>query len=265
MGLLQLCAELFHTSDLYKVLCVAKEASDAELRRGYYKLSLQVHPDRAPDDQQATIKFQVLGKVYAVLSDKDQRAVYDEQGVVDEEDSLNQDRNWEEHWRRLFPKITLQDIIDFEKQYKDSEEEKQDLKRLYLQHEGDMDRIMESALCSSHDDEPRVRDILKQAIDAKDVPAYKVFTHESAKKKARRRRKAENEQQEAEELQREMGLNTEDSLVAMIQQRQKSKEKDFNSLISDLEAKYCKKSSKGKRAQSFMIGTDLPAKPSGRQ
>lgn len=28
---------------------------------------------------------------------------------------------------------------------------------------------------------------------------------------------AENEQQEAEELQREMGLNTEDSLVAMIQ------------------------------------------------
>lgn len=92
-------------------------------------------------------------------------------------------------YKSVLSQITLQDIIDFEKQYKDSEEEKQDLKRLYLQHEGDMDRIMESALCSSHDDEPRVRDILKQAIDAKDVPAYKVFTHESAKKKARRRRK----------------------------------------------------------------------------
>ncbi|KAB5555244.1 hypothetical protein PHYPO_G00031270 [Pangasianodon hypophthalmus] len=250
MGLLQQCAELFNTSNLYEVLCVAKEASDAELRRGYYKLSLQVHPDRAPGDEQATIKFQVLGKVYAVLSDKDQRAVYDEQGVVDEElDSLNQDRNWEEHWRRLFPKITLQDIIDFEKQYKDSEEEKQDLKKLYLLHEGDMDRIMESALCSSHDDEPRVRNILQQAIDDKDVPVYRVFTHESAKKKATRRRKAEKEQQEAEELQREMGLSTEDSLVAMIQRRQKSKEKDFNSFISDLEAKYCKKSSKGKKAK----------------
>lgn len=49
---------------------------------------------------------QVLGKVYAVLSNKDQRAVYDEQGVVDEElDSLNQDRSWEEYWRRLFPKV----------------------------------------------------------------------------------------------------------------------------------------------------------------
>lgn len=41
-----------------------------------------------------------------MLSDKDQRAVYDEQGVVDEElDALKHDRNWEEHWRRLFPKV----------------------------------------------------------------------------------------------------------------------------------------------------------------
>ncbi|XP_058263263.1 dnaJ homolog subfamily C member 9 [Hemibagrus wyckioides] len=250
MGLLQQCAELFNTSNLYEVLCVAKEASNVELRRGYYKLSLQVHPDRAPGDQQATNRFQVLGKVYAVLSNKDQRAVYDEQGVVDEElDSLNQDRNWEEYWRRLFPKITLQDITDFKKQYNDSEEEKQDLKRLYLLYEGDMDRIMDSALCRDQDDEPRVREILHQAVDAKDVPAYRAFTHESAKKKASRRRKAEKELQEAEELQKELGLSTEDSLVAMIQQRQKSKEKDFGLFMADLEAKYCKKSSKGKKAK----------------
>lgn len=147
----------------------------------------------------------------------------------------------------VLSQITLQDIIEFEKQYKDSEEEKQDLKTLYLLHEGDMDRIMESALCCSHDDEPRVRDILQKAIDAKDVPTYRGFTHESVKKKATRRRKvsglsiiwtfhlargaqsvcltlslicvvqAEKEQQEAEELQKEMGLSTEDSLVAMIQ------------------------------------------------
>lgn len=57
--MLEQCAELFNTSNLYEVLCVAREASNAELRRGYYKLSLQVHPDRAPGDQQATEKFQV--------------------------------------------------------------------------------------------------------------------------------------------------------------------------------------------------------------
>lgn len=52
------------------------------------------------------VLLQVLGKVYAVLSDKDQRAVYDEQGVVDEEsDVLSQDRCWEDYWRLLFPKV----------------------------------------------------------------------------------------------------------------------------------------------------------------
>lgn len=250
MGLLEQCEDLFKTSDLYKVLGVCKEASDAEIRRGYYKVSLQVHPDRAPDDEFATTKFQVLGKVYAVLADKDQRGVYDEQGIVDEEsDSLNQDRNWEEHWRRLFPKITLQDILDFEKQYKGSEEEVEDLKRLYLEHEGDMDLIMESALCCSFEDEPRVKEILQKAVDAEEVPTYKAFTHESVKKKNNRKRKADKERKEAEQMQKEMGLNSEDSLVAMIQQRQKSKENGFNSLISDLEAKYCKKPAAGKKGK----------------
>lgn len=50
--------------------------------------------------------IQVLGKLYAVLSDKDQRAVYDEQGLVDEDsDILRQDRCWEDYWRLLFPKV----------------------------------------------------------------------------------------------------------------------------------------------------------------
>ncbi|XP_056626610.1 dnaJ homolog subfamily C member 9 [Triplophysa dalaica] len=250
MGLLEQCEDLFKTSDLYKVLGVCKEASDAEIRRGYYKVSLLVHPDRAPDDELATTKFQVLGKVYAVLADRDQRAVYDEQGIVDEEsDSLKQDRSWEEHWRRLFPKITQQDILDFEKQYKGSDEEVEDLKRLYLQHEGDMDLIMESALCCSHEDEPRVHNILQKAIDAEEVPAYKAFTQESVKKKNYRKRKADKECKEAEEMQKEMGLNSEDSLVAMIKQRQKSKENGFNSLISDLEAKYCKKPAGGRKGK----------------
>lgn len=52
------------------------------------------------------ISLQVLGKLYAVLSDKEQKAIYDEQGVVDEEsDVLKQDRCWEDYWRLLFPKV----------------------------------------------------------------------------------------------------------------------------------------------------------------
>lgn len=53
-----------------------------------------------------SLSLQVLGKLYAVLSDKEQRAVYNEQGVVDEEsDVLAQDRCWDDYWRLLFPKV----------------------------------------------------------------------------------------------------------------------------------------------------------------
>ncbi|KAJ8404765.1 hypothetical protein AAFF_G00331520 [Aldrovandia affinis] len=203
---------------------------------------LRVHPDRAPDDQLATEKFQVLGKVYAVLSDKEQRAVYDEQGTVDEDsDSLGQDRNWEEYWRLLFPKITLEDILEFEKKYKGTEEERQDVRRLYLQYEGDMDMIMASALCCTQEDEPRFAAIIQEAIDSGELPAHRAFTNESKRKKSSRKRKADKEQKEAEEMKKDMGLNSDDSLVAMLKQRQKSREQGFNSFLSDLEAKYSKK------------------------
>lgn len=50
--------------------------------------------------------LQILGRVYAVLSDKEQKAVYDEQGTVDEDSAgLNQDRDWDAYWRLLFKKV----------------------------------------------------------------------------------------------------------------------------------------------------------------
>lgn len=63
MGLLELCEEVFGTADLYRVLGVRREASDGEVRRGYHKVSLQVHPDRVGegDKEDATRRFQVCG------------------------------------------------------------------------------------------------------------------------------------------------------------------------------------------------------------
>lgn len=57
--MLEQCQELFKTSNLYEVLGIKKDANEGDIRRNYYKVSLKVHPDRAPDDPQATEKFQV--------------------------------------------------------------------------------------------------------------------------------------------------------------------------------------------------------------
>lgn len=55
------------------------------VKKAYYKLSLKVHPDRAStsEKEDATTKFQVLGKIYSVLSDKERRTLYDQTGMKD--------------------------------------------------------------------------------------------------------------------------------------------------------------------------------------
>lgn len=38
--------------------------------------------------------------------------------VGDNSVTIDQERDWCEYWRLLFPKVTIQDIKDFEKKYK---------------------------------------------------------------------------------------------------------------------------------------------------
>ena len=53
------------------------------VKKAYYKLSLKVHPDKVSDDEkeQATEKFQLLSKLYQILSDEKKRKVYDKTGT----------------------------------------------------------------------------------------------------------------------------------------------------------------------------------------
>ncbi|XP_029465047.1 dnaJ homolog subfamily C member 9 [Rhinatrema bivittatum] len=250
-GLLQLCQRSFGTSDLYQVLGVRREAASAgEIRRGYHRVSLQVHPDRVPEaeKEEATRKFQILGRVYSILSDQEQRTLYDELGTVDEEgENLNRDRDWEEYWRLLFKKITVEDIKAFEETYKGSEEEVTDVKQAYLDFHGDMDKIMQSVLCAVEtEDEPRIRKIIQQAIDSEEVPVYNAFVKESKKKQDRRKKRAQREAKEAEKMKADLGLgeSTED-LKALILNRNKDREQEMDKFLADMEAKYCKPSKRG--------------------
>ncbi|XP_042645281.1 dnaJ homolog subfamily C member 9 [Tyto alba] len=248
MGLLEECEEAFGSADLYCVLGVRRGASPREIRRGYHRASLRVHPDRAEPHakEEATRRFQILGKAYAVLSDAEQRALYDEQGTVDEEgEVLRGERDWREYWRLLFKKITVKDIEDFEKSYKDSDEELADIKAAYVEFEGDMDRIMESVLCVDYTDEPRIRKIIEKAIDSGEVPVYKGFVRESKQKRIARKRRAEKEAREAEETKAELGLGGEEDLKALIQSRNKDRKKEMNDFLAQLEAKYGKNAKKG--------------------
>lgn len=68
--------ELRGNSALYEVLGVSKFASDAEIRRAYYKLAVVYHPDKNPDGVEL---FKEISFAHNVLSDPEQRRLYDAQ------------------------------------------------------------------------------------------------------------------------------------------------------------------------------------------
>jgi molecular chaperone DnaJ len=66
--------------DYYELLGVARDTNDADIKKAYRKLAMKHHPDRNPDDKSAEEKFKDIQKAYAVLSDKEKRAAYDQFG-----------------------------------------------------------------------------------------------------------------------------------------------------------------------------------------
>ncbi len=63
--------------DFYKILGIAKDASEADIKKVYRKLARQYHPDSNPGDAKAEAKFKEISEAFSVLSDKEQRKEYD--------------------------------------------------------------------------------------------------------------------------------------------------------------------------------------------
>lgn len=66
--------------DYYEVLGVAKDASDAEIKKAYRQVAKKYHPDVNPDNPEAEAKFKEASEAYAILSDAEKRKQYDQFG-----------------------------------------------------------------------------------------------------------------------------------------------------------------------------------------
>ncbi|MDP2640953.1 MAG: molecular chaperone DnaJ [Candidatus Yanofskybacteria bacterium] len=62
--------------DYYKILGVAKNATDTDIKKAYRRLAHKYHPDKGGDAQ----KFNEISEAYQVLSDQDKRSQYDKFG-----------------------------------------------------------------------------------------------------------------------------------------------------------------------------------------
>lgn len=69
--------------DLYGVLGLNKGASDEQIKKAYRQLARQYHPD-VNKESGAEKKFKEIQKAYAVLSDSQKKAQYDQFGIADD-------------------------------------------------------------------------------------------------------------------------------------------------------------------------------------
>ena len=67
--------------DYYKLLNISKDASEADIKKAFYKKARELHPDvnKAPDAEE---RFKELNEAYDVLSDPTKRSQYDRYGKV---------------------------------------------------------------------------------------------------------------------------------------------------------------------------------------
>lgn len=63
----------------YKILGVDVLSPPEDIKRAYRKMAKTYHPDRHPDDPDASLKFQEACEAYEILSDPDERFKYDRQ------------------------------------------------------------------------------------------------------------------------------------------------------------------------------------------
>ncbi len=68
--------------DFYEILGLKKGASESDIKKAYYKLTRENHPDKVEADKrdEATKNFQKIGEAYEVLSDAEKRGIYDQFG-----------------------------------------------------------------------------------------------------------------------------------------------------------------------------------------
>jgi molecular chaperone DnaJ len=66
--------------DYYKVLDLARTATEADIKKAYRRFAMKYHPDRNPGDKEAEEKFKEAKEAYEILSETDKRSIYDQHG-----------------------------------------------------------------------------------------------------------------------------------------------------------------------------------------
>ncbi|MCI4375049.1 hypothetical protein PGIGA_G00104540 [Pangasianodon gigas] len=79
-------------ADYYSVLGVPRSASEREIKKAFHQLARKLHPDRnhSPDAQHV---FTQLAQAYEVLSNRERRRIYDQNGEMEKKQDFHGDQH----------------------------------------------------------------------------------------------------------------------------------------------------------------------------
>ncbi|ESN93002.1 hypothetical protein HELRODRAFT_108230 [Helobdella robusta] len=66
----------------YEILGLQKTCTPDDIKRAYRKMALKYHPDKNPNNIEATEKFKEINRANQVLSNPTKRQIYDEYGAM---------------------------------------------------------------------------------------------------------------------------------------------------------------------------------------
>lgn len=173
---------------LYALLEVTPEASLDDIKRAYRRLALLLHPDKQAtradgglSAQEAAERFAAVAAAYTTLQDAAARRAYDLTGVCE-----GFDGGAKFNAATTTP-ITVEEIDAWAATYRNSPEERCDLREVYTQHKGNLKRILECLPLAEWCDVPRFRDAMRQMMaetssDDNNDPQNRKGEFEAAKK-----------------------------------------------------------------------------------
>ena len=83
--------------DYYQILGVAREASEADIKKAYRKLARKYHPD-VSKEKNAEEKFKEVAEAYEVLKDPEKRSAYDQMGYYQPGQEFRPPPDWGERF-----------------------------------------------------------------------------------------------------------------------------------------------------------------------
>ena len=244
--------------DLYKLLNVNKTSSKEEIRKNYRKLILITHPDKNPNDPNASEKFRNLNNAYKILMNDEKRKIYDETGEYDEnEDGIIDIDNTYNYYREIYPRLNIEDIDNFAIQYRESDMEKEDLINFYNDNNGDITLLLEAIPLSRNNDVERFIKIYEDLIKKKKIKKFDLFI--KSKRNIKLLDEDEDEKKEAEDtlndLKQQIMLNhkkrSENNYFDKLTKKYVNNEDEFYDDIDDEEFK---------KIQNEMIGKNKKKK-----